>query len=329
MQQRKSDGDIFSTVARPLLIDCDGMGNNSSLIRAIERLEESQRAAQEQARAAQEQARAAQEQARRDREQARRDRELLLATIERNQAQIDLVLTSTFAVVYRESNAYDRMSETAASDAKDARTNFMRQFDMREDNVKCALTGLRGKTKLAHILPRKANKHICGRLGMSNTDLNNNRNLIFLCYNIEAAFDAMRISFVPQDVLHDTLIMKIWDESVRNEPIFSGSESTIGEFEERALNSFVEGSDGTSRENRPFRRCFAYQALMCYCRHNIDLNAMPPFDPRNSETLLEYKSLRENLLEMHAALQRQLQRETAEQAQPCEEEEEDDNQDGV
>ena len=288
------------------------MGNNA-LVSAVERIEESQRAAQERTEEIQ---RAAIE-------QARLDRELLLTAIKRNQAQIDLVLSSTFAVVYRESNAYDRMSETTESDAKEAKTNYMGHFYMREDNVKCALTGIQGKTKLAHILPRKTTKHICGSLGMSKTDLNSHRNLLFLSYNIEAAFDAMRISFVPQDVLHDALVMKIWDESVRDEPIFLNSTTTIGEFEDRALNFFVEGSDGVTRENRPFRRCFAYQALMCYCRHAVDFSAKPPSDPRSSETLLEYEALRERLLEMRAALERQTKREAAEEAQPYEEEGED------
>jgi len=153
--------------------------------------------------------------------------------------------------------------------------------------------------------------------------LNNLRNLIFLSNNIEAAFDAMKLSFVPHDILHDALRMKIWDESVRHEPIFDGSTLTIGEFEEQALNFSVEGSDGVTRENLPFRRCFAYQALMCFCRHATDLTAKPPNDSRRSETLLEYEALRKRLLEMRATLQRQQERETAEEGrQPSEDEEE-------
>ena len=284
----------------------NGMGNYySSTERAIERLEEALRASQE---------------------QARLDRELLLSTMQRNQDRLELVLASSYEIVLRDFNAYEQMSETEASDAKNAKTEYMSHFDMRADNVKCALTGLRGKVKLAHILPRKATKHVCRSLGMSNNALNNHRNLIFLCFNIEAAFDKLRISFVPQDALHDALVMKIWDESVRYEPIFSGSPSTIGEFEHRALNFLVEGSDGVTREHRPFRRCFAYQALMCYCRHATDLDAEPPSDPRGSEVLLEYKTMRKRLLEMHQNFRRGLTREISEEAQPQEEQEQEQEQ---
>lgn len=82
----------------------------------------------------------------------------------------------------------------------------MEHFVLKMDNVKCALTGLRGKITMAHILPRSTKSLIRKYLGLVGADMESHRNLVFLCFNIEKAFDAMKISFVPQDALHDALI---------------------------------------------------------------------------------------------------------------------------
>jgi hypothetical protein len=279
------------------------MGNR--IIRTLERLEENQRVAQEQARVAQEQARVAQE-------QARVAQELLLARLE-------LLMTSTFEVVLRDHNAYDLMSETGATSAKIAKDNYMDHFSLNDNNVKCALTGLRGKITMAHILPRRTKNFIRKNLCLAQTDMDSHRNLVFLCANIEKAFDAMKISFVPQDVLHDALIMKIWDESVRRDPIFDGSTKKIGEFEHRALNFSVVGSDSMTREYAPFRRCFAYQALMCFFHHSV-LGEEPPRAGRGSGDFPEYDDLRKRLLDMHATFLRKVKTEIEEEEEEEEEE---------
>ena len=143
--------------------------------------------------------------------------------------------------------------------------------------------------------------------------MDSHRNLVFLCFNIEKAFDAMKISFVPQDVLHDALVMKIWDDSVRTDPIFDGSLITIGEFERQALNFSVVGSDSVTREYAPFRRCFAYQALMCFCRHSVLLGDEPPREERGSGDFPDYDALRKKLLDMHASFRRGLKTEIEEE----------------
>lgn len=292
------------------------MGN--SIASTLERLEQNQRVAQEQARAAQEQARQDQEQARLDREQARLDRDLLLATLQRSQARLELLMTSTFDVVLREHNAYDLMSETGVSSAKEAKGNYMEHFHLEYDNVTCALTRLQGKITMAHILPRRSKSLIRKYLGLDQNDMNSHRNLVFLCFNIEKAFDEMMISFVPQDVLHDALVMKIWDESVRKVPIFDGSQKYIGDFEHQPLNFSVVGSDSVTREHAPFRRCFAYQALMCFCRHSVLIGDEPPSE-RGSGDFPEYDALRKRLLDMHASFRRGMKMEIEEEARSREE----------
>ena len=211
------------------------------------------------------------------------------------------------------------MSETGASSAKDAKEKYMEHFGLNGDNVKCALTGLRGKITLAHILPRRSKSLIRKYLGLVPSDMNSHRNLVFLCFNIEKAFDAMKISFVPQDALHDALVMKIWDESVRSDPIFDGSLITIGEFERQALNFSLVGSDSVTREYAPFRRCFAYQALMCFCRHSVLLGDEPPSEERGSGDFPDYVALRKRLLDMHASFRRGMKKEIEEEAYSVEE----------
>jgi hypothetical protein len=41
------------------------------------------------------------------------------------------------------------------------------------------------------------------------------------------AFDRLQISFVPRDILHDDLVLKIWDDGIRGTPIFDAAEETI------------------------------------------------------------------------------------------------------
>ena len=293
------------------------MGNR--IIRTLERLEENQRVAQEQARVDRKQARLDREEARVAQEQARLDREEAKVAQEILRVRLELLMTSTFEVVLRDHNAYDLMSETGATSAKIAKDNYMDHFSLTEDNVKCALTGLRGKITMAHILPRRTKNLIRKNLCLAQTDMDSHRNLVFLCANIEKAFDTMKISFVPQDVLHDALVMKIWDESVRGDRIFDGSPKTIGEFEHQALNFSVVGSDAVTREYAPFRRCFAYQTLMCFCRHSV-LGDEPPSEERGSGDLSEYDALRKRLLDMHATFLRKVKTEIEEEEEEEEEE---------
>ena len=75
------------------------------------------------------------------------------------------------------------------------------------------------------------------------------------------------IHFVPQDILHPlTLKMVVWDDAVRETPIWDTNSDVIGQYEGCSLHL-----DG----HNPFRRALSYQAYMA---HNHYLKKPLPID---------------------------------------------------
>ena len=91
--------------------------------------------------------------------------------------------------------------------------------------------------------------------------MNDNRNLLVLSVNVENAFDALRISFVPNpnSPLIRQNVMKVWDATVLDTPVYPGATFKIGEFADSPLTFTVNG-----QPHSPFRRCLSYHALMAY-----------------------------------------------------------------
>ena len=118
-----------------------------------------------------------------------------------------------------------------------------------------------------HILPASSHEEIYSSLGMTSADLNSIRNGLWLARNIEMSFDALRLSFVPKDILHPrTLKQVIWDEVARMTPIWDGHQDLIGQY------------DGCSLQlggHEPFRRALSYQA---YLAHSNYMNKLLPVD---------------------------------------------------
>eukprot|EP01036_Dinobryon_divergens_P028472 gene28472-37422_t len=93
------------------------------------------------------------------------------------------------------------------------------------------------------------------------------RNGLWLARNIEKSFDTLRLSFVPQDILHPrTLILVIWDEDTRMTPIWDVHQDLIGQYEGCSLQ--LGGHE-------PFRRALSYQA---YLAHSNYMNKLLPVD---------------------------------------------------
>ena len=108
----------------------------------------------------------------------------------------------------------------------------------------------------AHIIPCKTSPAIFNELHLTIADSNSTRNILFLSANIEDAFDRLQLSFISKDRLHPkSLVMKIWDNSIRDMAIYDGSKFKIGEFEGCliALNG-----------HNPFFRCLSYQAMLAW-----------------------------------------------------------------
>lgn len=209
------------------------------------------------------------------------------------------LLVCSYEVVVRDFNAYGNITETRASSKVNAlHETFKTHYGIASGAV-CVLTGdcSDSQLKLAHIVPRSTRCDIRNCLHLSKDDLNSFRNLIFLCNGVEAAFDRLRVSFVPKSPLDQTLVLKIWDETVKTEKIHIRSDSLIGDFEGASLNLMMENGC----EHNPFRRCFAYQALVSYLQHNSTSDTSDAPDvARNPDSLASFSAKRAELLEWHS-----------------------------
>lgn len=181
--------------------------------------------------------------------------------------ELELQAKFTLEVAMMHFNAYQNVSQTSASKVEFLASTIRTDFGIA--GAKCALTGHERGVILAHILPRSAKQHIREMLGIFDAELlNGPRNLIFLCENIEKKFDRLQLSFVTEmrgPPLREALVMKIWDDNIRDVPIYPGSSFTIGSYENHELNLNTGGSITT--QYNPYRRCFAYQYLEAYLKN--------------------------------------------------------------
>jgi hypothetical protein len=195
------------------------------------------------------------EQARRFDEQARRFDDKIDSL--RNDVNQSLALSG---MVLSSMNVYDTMSQTTADRVTKLKEKFCDFFGYHPGQ--CMITGIRGLVTLAHILPCSTLKHsnTLMLLGLEAKDLNDFRNLLLLSENIEFCFDRLKLSFIPVigEGLLDVFEMKIWDDSIRDQPLYRSSmvdlnAPRIGQFEGRRLV--------LNPAHKPFKRCLAYQSL--------------------------------------------------------------------
>ena len=114
-----------------------------------------------------------------------------------------------------------------------------------DKSYKCVVTGKIGNSKQvvgAHLIPRNTLPETLARLGISKVHVF--QNILIICKEIELAYDKLALSFVPGAM--DRYVLKIWDPSVKNKPIFTGSDFKISEFEGYAI-SIPEGTKIYSR----------------------------------------------------------------------------------
>jgi hypothetical protein len=125
------------------------------------------------------------------------------------------------------------------------------------------VSGYRGKSTLAHILPHSAqqNSSVMELLQLTNEDLNSDRNLLLLANNIEYYFDRLKLSFVPHLGAGMKLqwILKIWDDSIRDKPLADGADEPIGSCEGKPLI--------LHEDHIVYKRCLSYQAFWAAAKH--------------------------------------------------------------
>jgi hypothetical protein len=109
------------------------------------------------------------------------------------------------------------------------------------------------------------------------------------------------LSFIQKSALDTSLILKIWDDSIRTQPIWPGSDLTIGEFDGTALNLSLPVM---LYDLQPFRRCLSYQALMAFMANSKFSEIFSPPDDFCSDidALPKYKAKRQSFLEFRRKL---------------------------
>jgi hypothetical protein len=121
-------------------------------------------------------------------------------------------------------------------------------------------------------------------------------NFMILDVALEEAFDSLKISFIPTDILHtEQLRLKIWDPDCRNDPVGS---ATIGTYEGYVLN--------IPSAWRVSRRALSYHTLCCYVyqkyKGKLSLDENEPADFSSQEAGRD--EVRRELAEMfHSCIQ--------------------------
>lgn len=160
---------------------------------------------------------------------------------------------------------WSEMSQTSAGKTSNARKCFFKEYNLEHSKAVCMLTGITpddqsNHLRVAHIMPRSAQRKFLDSITMKRNDIDSIRNLLLLCRNIEIAFDRLEISFIPsKNPFAGQFCLRIWNDRTRNTPIYDGSEKVIGDYDGAILNFTVNG-----KLHCPYKRALSYQAYHAY-----------------------------------------------------------------
>lgn len=153
--------------------------------------------------------------------------------------------------------------------------------------AQCCLTGITGgrnKVTNAHLLPRNAPAHFLEALGFQNVD--DVRNMVPLCKNIDKAFEQEQLCFLPVDEYSQSFVLKIWDPKIKNKLVFHNDpeKRTIGSYSGQKM-TFEEGKT-------PFTRVLSLHA-QCSYETALRNKWITPDEPKPSEygTPLQHDTL--------------------------------------
>ena len=171
----------------------------------------------------------------------------------------------------RATNPYLTMAETSNSIKIDVRNKFLLYSGIvKGSNPICMYSQIQSKHVVtAHILPRSVSNETKNNLHILNID--DSRNLLWLCEGIEQAFDRLKLSFIPclADGLKARYKMKIWDDECLDWQLVRNKDTTIREVfqESKYLDFDIRSSSGTIKSHLFYRRCLANQAILCHKYH--------------------------------------------------------------
>ena len=214
-------------------------------------------------------------------------------------------------------DCYDRIS--ASSKPRELeKTEYQKRYGVAVADLECMMTGIshnkiitadnalpissrqpkqpNNPVTLAHLLARCADATEAAALGYGINDVENIRNSLLLCKNIEIAFDKKYISFVPSDnpFSNNRYKLHVWLDMIKSTPIFEGATQTIGDLHGKPLNLTVGQC-----VHDPFKRALSFQTLRAFKKWrkglNLGINDLP-CDCDTSVYEGSYKREREKLL---------------------------------
>ena len=176
-----------------------------------------------------------------------------------------------------DTDGYDKIS-FASDTRKITLKDYQTAYGISVQDLPCMITGVTHNSIcvpntpqpkcpiiLSHLLPRSAAPKEYLKLGMNKSDLDCIKNTLILCKGIEEAFDRKKISFIPADIPFSAPRLKlcIWDDRIRDKPIYECAGRTIGDFEGNLLQLNVNGL-----QHNPFKRTLYYQAYRSFKTHH-------------------------------------------------------------
>ena len=136
----------------------------------------------------------------------------------------------------------------------------------------CMISGVRGSAAeiiCGHIVGvSNTDEKKLAYLQMKSTDLNEPNNLVFWARGFEEAYERMQLPFTKSNPLRDALFLHIWDDSIREKPIYPDAVEKMG---------YYEGMELKSNGHVIIRRGLSYHAYLACLKHqNLDGELMRP-----------------------------------------------------
>ena len=136
----------------------------------------------------------------------------------------------------------------------------------------CMISGVRGSAAqiiCGHIVGvSNTDEKKLAYLQMKSTDLNEPNNLVFWARGFDEAYEKMQLSFIKSNPLRDALFLHIWDDSIREKPIYPDAVEKMG---------YYEGMELKSNGHVIIRRGLSYHAYLACLKHqNLDGELMRP-----------------------------------------------------
>ena len=195
---------------------------------------------------------------------------MILTPLKSLRATVPIVLQMSM-----EKNSFWNTSQKSKSSIRgdDYRTKLLDAVECPSGTMPpCMISGVRGS----------AAEIICGHIvGVSNTDekklafpqmkstdLNEQNNLVFWARGFEEAYERMQLPFTKSNPLRDALFLHIWDDSIREKPIYPDAVEKMG---------YYEGMELKSNGHVIIRRGLSYHAYLACLKHqSLDGELMRP-----------------------------------------------------